>query len=76
MVIAEEIRARLPICGKCINCKLVIWNAEAELKTTPNLIRFKKLEQNFFYMVRCSWLKTPIFEPQFLTGCEGKQEQR
>jgi len=76
MAIAAEIRAKLPVCGRCINCKLIIWDAKAELKTTPNLIRFKESEQNFFYMVRCSWLKTPIFEPQFLKNCEGKQEQR
>jgi hypothetical protein len=76
MTIAAEIRAKLPICGRCINCKLVIWDSNAELKTAQNLIRFKELEQNFFYMVRCSWLKTPVFEPQYLMSCEGKQLQK
>lgn len=76
MAIAAEIRSKLPVCGQCINCKLIIWDAKAELKIAPNIIRFKELNQNVFYMVRCSWLKTPIFEPQFLTKCEGRQEQK
>lgn len=73
MAIAAEIRKKLPVCGRCINCKLVIWDSKSELKTSNNLIRLKFLEENFFYMVRCSWLKTPVFEPEFLKNCEGKQ---
>ena len=41
MGIASEIRANLPTCGRCINCKLVIWDDKAELKTAQNLIKFK-----------------------------------
>ena len=76
MGISAEIRSKLLVCGRCINCKLVVWDGKAELKTAQNLIKFKTLDENFYYMVRCSWLKTPIFEPQFLKNCEGKQEQR
>ncbi len=77
MGIASDIREKLTVCGRCINCKLIIWDSKAELKTAQNLIKFKKLDgDSFYYMVRCSWLKTPIFEPQFLTNCEGKQEQK
>ena len=76
MGIASEIRANLPTCGRCINCKLVIWDDKAELKTAQNLIKFKGLDENFYYMVRCSWLKSPVYEPQYLTTSEGKQLQK
>ncbi len=76
MGIAAEIREKLPVRGRCINCKLVIWDGKAELKTAQNLIKFKTLESNFYYMVRCSWLKSPVFEPQHLQTCEGKQLQQ
>jgi hypothetical protein len=76
MGIASEIRANLPLCGRCVNCKLLVWEEKAELKTSSNLIKFKSLDLGsaYYYMVRCSWLKSPVNEPQFLEICEGKQE--
>ena len=76
MGIASEIRSKLPLCGRCINCKLLIWSDKAELKPTQNLIKFRSLEASFYYTVRCSWLKSPVSEPQFLDTCEGKQQQK
>lgn len=76
MGIASEIRSSLPLCGRCINCKLLIWNDKAELKPTQNLIKFRSSEASFYYTVRCSWLKSPVSEPQFLDICEGKQQQK
>ena len=76
MGIASEIRSSLPLCGRCINCKLLIWNDKAELKSTQNLIKFRSSEASFYYTVRCSWLKSPVSEPQFLDTCEGKQLQK
>ena len=76
MGIASEIRSSLPLCGRCINCKLLIWNDKAELKPTQNLIKFKGSDASFYYTVRCSWLKSPVSEPQFLEICEGKQQQK
>lgn len=76
MGIASEIRSSLPLCGRCINCKLLIWNDKAELKPTQNLIKFRSSEASFYYTVRCSWLKSPVSEPQFLDTCEGKQLQK
>ena len=76
MGIASEIREKLPLCGRCINCKLLIWNDKAELKTSQTLIKFKKLDSSYYYTVRCSWLKSPVSEPQFLDTCEGKQLQK
>ena len=76
MGIASGIRSCLPLCGRCINCKLLIWNDKAELKPTQNLIKFKGSDASFYYTVRCSWLKSPVSEPQFLDTCEGKQLQK
>ena len=76
MSIASEIRSKLPLCGRCINCKLLIWNDKAELKSTQNLIKFRSSDASFYYTVRCSWLKSPVSEPQFLDTCEGKQQQK
>lgn len=76
MGIASEIRSSLPLCGRCINCKLLIWNDKAELKPTQNLIKFRSSDASFYYTVRCSWLKSPVSEPQFLDTCEGKQQQK
>ena len=76
MGITSEIRSKLPLCGRCINCKLLTWSDKAELKTSQTVIKFKTLEESHFYTVRCSWLKTTVFEPQFLQNCEGKQLQK
>ena len=76
MGIASEIRSSLPLCGRCINCKLLIWNDKAELKLTQNLIKFRSSDASFYYTVRCSWLKSPVSEPQFLDVCEGRQEHK
>ncbi|WP_258580562.1 hypothetical protein [Acinetobacter baumannii] len=76
MGIASEIRSSLPLCGRCINCKLLIWTDKAELKPTQNLIKFRSSDASFYYTVRCSWLKSPVSEPQFLEICEGKQQQK
>lgn len=76
MGVASDIRQKLPICGRCINCKILIWNEKAELKSSQTLIKFKGEESAHYYTVRCSWLKSPVSEPQFLENCEGKQEQK
>lgn len=73
MGIGAEIREKLPLCGRCINCKLLTWNENAELKTSQTLIKFKNLESSHYYTVRCSWLKNSVSEPQFLDVCEGRQ---
>ena len=76
MGIGAEIREKLPLCGRCVNCKLLIWNEKSELKTSQTLIKFKSLESSYFYTVRCSWLKSPVSEPQFLEVCEGRHESK
>lgn len=74
MGIASEIREKMPLCGRCVNCKLLVWEETAELKTSSNLIKFKSLDSAYYFMARCSWLKSPVNEPLFLETCEGKQE--
>lgn len=76
MGVASDIREKLPLCGRCVNCKLLIWNEKSELKTSQTLIKLKSLETSYFYTVRCSWLKSPVSEPQFLDACEGRQEHK
>ena len=76
MGIASEIREKLPLCGRCINCKLLIWHDTAELNTSQTLLQFKKLASSYYYTVRCSWLEGPGSEPQFGETCEGKQLQK
>lgn len=73
MGIGAKIREELPLCGRCVNCKLLIWSEKSELKTSQTLIKFKSLESSYFYTVRCSWLKNSVSEPQFLDVCEGRQ---
>lgn len=73
MGIGAKIREELPLCGRCVNCKLLIWSEKAELKISQNLIKFKSIESSYYYTVRCSWLKSPVSEPQFLDICEGRQ---
>ena len=73
---ASEIREKLPLCGRCINCKLLIWSEKAEIKANQALIKIKIFDLSYYYTVRCSWLKSPVSEPQFLETCEGRQGQK
>lgn len=73
MGIGAEIREKLPLCGRCANCKVLIWNERAELKSSQTLIKFKSIDSSYYYTVRCSWLKSPVSEPQCLEICEGRQ---
>lgn len=73
MGIGAEIREKLPLCGRCANCKVLIWNERAELKISQTLIKFKSIDSSYYYTVRCSWLKSPVSEPQCLEICEGRQ---
>lgn len=74
MNVGAEIRAELPICGDCVNCKLIVWskgNKTAEISGNSNI----KLSDNerYNFQVRCNWLKTTIREPLLLVKCEGKR---
>ena len=70
----NEILKILPKCGDCINCKLIVWDAEAAFKgatakyTIKTKIGVGKAPQ---LMVRCNWLKTAIEQPDRLQVCDG-----
>ena len=71
MSAAAEIRAKLSLCGRCKNCKIIVWGRKAELKKSATLI--KDSEIGSYFTVRCNWLKTAVIEPIYLETCEGRQ---
>jgi len=74
--LGSEIRANLPECGNCINCKLIVWGNEADKKELRSQSSIKLSNDNrYYFMVRCNWLKTVIQEPLYLQKCEGKKRQ-
>lgn len=74
MNLGSEIRANLPECGDCINCKLIIWGNEANKKELRSQSDLKLLDDSrYYFTVRCNWLKTVIQEPLHLQKCEGKK---
>ena len=74
MNVGSEIRAELPICGNCVNCKLIVWSNEAA-KSEINGNNTVKLSdsERYNFQVRCNWLKATIREPLHLLKCEGKR---
>lgn len=76
MNLGSEIRANLPECGDCINCKLIIWGNEADKKELRSQSFIELSDDNrYYFTVRCNWLKTVIQEPLYLKKCEGKKRQ-
>jgi hypothetical protein len=74
MSATAEIRSKLPLCGRCKNCKVIVWGKEAknsELKTSATII--KNSDAGNYFTIRCNWLKTAVIEPFFLENCEGRQ---
>lgn len=46
MSATAEIRAKLPLCGRCKNCKILVWTKEAknsELKPSATIIKIQTL---------------------------------
>lgn len=76
MGIGSDIRAKLPLCGTCVNCKLIVWDDNVGDDDKKKLNKFKSSNGTQFYTVRCSWLKTQIIQPDSLQVCEGRQEQK
>lgn len=62
----------LPKCADCINCKLIVWDAEAQFKGATSKYTIKLGNGKFPHlMVRCNWLKTAIEQPDKLHVCDG-----
>ena len=76
MNLGSEIRASLPECGNCINCKLIVWGEEADKKELRSQSSLNLSDDSrYYFTVRCNWLKTVIQEPLHLQKCEGKKPQ-
>ena len=76
MNIGQEIREQLPICGDCVNCKLVVWSKDAKSAEISGSSNVKLSdEQRYNFTVRCNWLKSITREPLNLVRCEGKRGQ-
>lgn len=74
MNVGSEIRAQLPICGDCVNCKLVVWSKDAKTAEISGSSNVKLSdEQRYNFTVRCNWLKSTVREPMQLVKCEGKR---
>ena len=74
MSATAEIRSKLPLCGRCKNCKVIVWrkkNKNSELKASATII--KNSDASNYFTIRCNWLKTAVIEPFFLENCEGRQ---
>lgn len=72
--LGKEIRANLPECGDCMNCKLIIWGSKADKKELRSQSSLTLSDDNrYYFTVRCNWLKTVIQESPHLQKCEGKK---
>lgn len=69
----QEIRAVLPECGDCINCKLIVWSKDADKKELRNSDSVGNGNDKKYFTVRCNWLKSVIQQPTHLEKCEGKK---
>ena len=82
MSVNKRIRARLKVCGDCVNCKLLIWESKKDIEVNKYMTsagRNDGLEgedDNNYFMVRCFWLKNTVSYPFALSACEGKKSFR
>lgn len=65
--------SKMPKCGNCSNCKLVVWSGDVELKgaATRYVIKPMGAGKTPLLMVRCNWLKSPVEQPDKLQICDG-----
>lgn len=73
MSVGQEIRAQLPECGDCVNCKLIVWSNKADKKELRGNDSVGSGEERKYFTVRCNWLKSVIQQPTHIERCEGKK---
>lgn len=73
MSVGQEIRAQLPECGDCVNCKLIVWSSKADKKELRGNDSVGSGEDRKYFTVRCNWLKSVIQQPTHIERCEGKK---
>ena len=77
MGLGADVRAKLPLCGNCIKCKLQVSSTDdSEINKKGSVKTISKLEQGVYFTVRCTWLKSAVLEPLSLAICEGKTSQK
>ncbi len=68
----REIRQDLKVCSDCKNCKLIVWDSNADKVSKRNEVT-RHRETEYYYTLRCTWLKSAIIEPHKIIKCEGKE---
>ena len=78
----DLLKEAMPLCGKCNNCKLVIWEGNLSIPI-KNKYAFKlgdvkaykdklsEVEAKRAIILRCNWIKQPVEQPIFLLQCDG-----
>lgn len=82
MGVKQFVRAKLPVCGDCVNCKVVVWKDAKGLEADKFFTRLGRNdgleteEPTGYFLVRCAWLKNAVMHPLLLEGCEGKKSYK
>lgn len=68
--------AKMPRCGSCVNCKIIVWAESVELKTQARNYTIKPLGAGKTpqLAVNCGWLKHQIEAPDKIVICDGWRE--
>lgn len=76
MSVASGIRELLPICGDCVNAKLVVWSSSVD-KDDLRMVEYQEIESEYYYFrVQCNWLKGATPAPLDMVRCEGKRAHK
>lgn len=70
----DELDALMPICGTCINCKVIVWDNDADVKLNKAAFKMPVTGSQVkrpTILVRCGWLKTAVEMPMKIVVCEG-----
>lgn len=72
----SSVLAKMPRCGSCVNCKIILWSGDAELKTAAKNYTIKPLGPGKTpqMAVNCGWLKHQIEAPDKIMLCDGWRE--
>lgn len=68
----EAVLKALPLCGSCMNIKLLAWEEGTDLKSGIGKMATRPLGMKTpLVAVNCGWLKVQIPEPHKLRVCDG-----
>jgi hypothetical protein len=69
----KTVRENLPLCGKCVNCKLQVWDDPENAKEYRSINVMWVDGKNIYFVLNCNWLRHSVFDPQKLVLCEGRR---